>query len=168
MYSPPQGRQIVGSLPPLPSSFSFGERPMHKSNIDKVRIEVQLPQALVAQIDLLYLDPKLGRAKYGARSDLIQRLLEQHIKELQQHASLPGATPSVAICSVCGQRGPKDYCPNPLCASVATARQAIPLDRAPAGEVAPRADERAGSGRDGADGTVPSADDIAFAARHLP
>lgn len=140
---------------------------MHKSNIDKVRIEVQLPQALVAQIDLLYLDPKLGRAKYGARSDLIQRLLEQHIKELQQHASLPGATSAVTVCSRCGTQYPADReCPSSVCSP----RQAVPVDCAAAGEahasgVRPEGvrPERAGSGRDRADG----GSDLAEAQREL-
>lgn len=49
-------------------------------------INVSIPTALLNQIDLLLLDPFRGKAVYGARSQLICKLLEAWLHE--QSASL--------------------------------------------------------------------------------
>lgn len=60
-----------------------GRKPKHEHGA--VSWEVLLPAALAARLELLLLDPLTGAVRYGAKSQLVVRLLEEwlapHAKE---------------------------------------------------------------------------------------
>jgi hypothetical protein len=48
---------------------------------EKVEWKVHIPVDLGAQVELLLKDPALEKVKYGARNQLIEKLLRQWIKD---------------------------------------------------------------------------------------
>lgn len=48
------------------------------------RLNVYIDEDLYAQFQLIYFDRRLGRAEFGAFSDLVNRFLKQHLKERQE------------------------------------------------------------------------------------
>lgn len=53
--------------------------PRRKFSDTRHQITVQLPESVLAPIDLLLLDPVKGKVKFGARSALITRLLREYL-----------------------------------------------------------------------------------------
>ena len=61
------------------------------STIKKIKRHVQLPESLVAEVDLLLYDPLLGQRLHGSWSSLITKLLDRWVKEQQKGAQEPNA-----------------------------------------------------------------------------
>lgn len=49
-----------------------------------VRVEITVPQTVIAKLDLLLSDPLTARTKYGARSRLITRLIREWLLTKQK------------------------------------------------------------------------------------
>lgn len=69
-------------------------RPKHK--IPRVRWDVYIRADLAAQVELIITDPMREKAKYGARSNLIEAVLEKWLKDQRAAAQALGI-PSVVV-----------------------------------------------------------------------
>lgn len=54
-----------------------------------IRTEVQVPQSVLVQVDLLLVDPVRNRPAYGARSKLVTKLLRNWLTEVKQKRVSP-------------------------------------------------------------------------------
>lgn len=51
----------------------------------RVKWSIYVPSTLAAQVELLLLDPFLGQAKFGAKSELVAALLQKWLDEQYAH-----------------------------------------------------------------------------------
>ena len=58
-----------------------GKKPAPEPLIQR---HVWLPESLDAKLNLLLLNPTTGKVKYGARGDLINRLLQQYLSKREK------------------------------------------------------------------------------------
>lgn len=46
-----------------------------------IRLDVEIPESLAAEVELLLFDPVRGKTRYGARQRLIENLLRKWVEE---------------------------------------------------------------------------------------
>lgn len=59
------------------------------SAIKRLRVEIPLEEALVAEMDLLLFSPTEGRVPYGARTELIESLLRAALARIKTNQLEP-------------------------------------------------------------------------------
>jgi hypothetical protein len=77
----------------------------------RVSWHLHIPSTTAAQVELILLDPFLGQAKFGAKSELVTRLLEEWMQNLPKPAqkSAPTQQNAVEKCPGCGHNFYDDF-----------------------------------------------------------
>lgn len=58
--------------------------PKRKNGVTTKQLNVIIPEDLWLKVKILLADPRFGRTKYGAMSNLIERLLRDYIKRIER------------------------------------------------------------------------------------